>query len=41
MGPVVLLYVSRTGQSGVGGLIERFDVIFALNFNHALGYDVF
>ena len=33
---VVLLHVGCAGQTRVGGLIERLDVVLALNLYHAL-----
>jgi hypothetical protein len=36
----VILHIGRAGQSRVSGLIERLDVVLALNFYHALGHNV-
>jgi hypothetical protein len=40
MRTVVLLHIGRAGQSRVSGLIERLDVVLALNFYHAFGHNV-
>ena len=37
----MLLYVCCTWQSGVGGLVEGFDIVLTLNFHNTLSHDVF